>query len=152
MSENTTNPVSYPYSDEYMIFDENTKRYILTSKYVYEKIGVDMEAALKERAAINIQILTQRFLTEVSDDIYDYIHRHNVNTSRQDYWIACIPSLRSIIQKAMDQQFVYSRLNGLLGYSADKDVQAQTICPKAQNTLSQIVPELGISILYTGGI
>lgn len=144
--------VSYPYSDEYMVFDENTHRYVLTTKYVYDKIGVDMEGALKEREAINPQVLANRFLVEVSDDIYDFIHKHNVNTARQDYWIAGIPSLRKIIQKAMEQQFVYSRLNGLLGYSSDKDVQAQAVCPKAVNTLSQIVPELGISILYTGGI
>ena len=146
------NPINYPYSDEYMVFDEATKRYVLTTKYVYDKIGVDMEGALKEREAINPQILAQRFLTEVSDDIYDFIHKHNVNTVRQDYWIATVPSLRNIIQKAMEQQFVYSRLNGLLGYSADKDVQTQAVCPKAQNTLAQNVPELGISILYTGGI
>ena len=144
--------ISYPYSDEYMVFDEDTKRYVLTTKYVYDKIGVDMEGTLKEREAINAQVLANRFLVEVSDDIYDFIHKHNVNTARQDYWIASIPSLRKIIQKAMEQQFVYSRLNGLLGYSSDKDVQAQAVCPKAVNTLAQIVPELGISILYTGGI
>jgi predicted P-loop ATPase len=144
--------VSYPYSDEYMVFDETTNRYVLTTKYVYDKIGVDMEGALKEREAINTQILANRFLVEVSDDIYDFIHKHNANTARQDYWIAVVPSLRNIIQKAMEQQFVYSRLNGLLGYSADKDVQTQAVCPKAQNTLAQIAPELGISILYTGGI
>lgn len=144
--------VSYPYSDEYMVFDDATKRYVLTTKFVFDKIGVDMEGALKEREAINATVLANRFLVEVSDDIYDFIHKHNVNTARQDYWIAVVPSLRNIIQKAMEQQFVYSRLNGLLGYSSDKDVQPQTVCPKAQNTLAQIIPELGVSILYTGGI
>lgn len=146
----TVNPVRYPYSDEYMIFDEDTKRYVLTPKYVYDKIGVDMEGALKEREAINATVLANRFLVEVSDDIYDFIHNHNVNTTRQDYWIAVVPSLRNIIQKAMEQQFVYSRLNGLLGYSSDKETQDKRICPKAINTLSQTVCELGQSILYTG--
>ena len=146
----TVNPVRYPYSDEYMIFDEDTKRYVLTPKYVYDKIGVDMEASLKERAAINPQILAQRFLTEVSDDIYDFIHEHSVYNARQDCLIATVPSLRQIMQKAMEQQFVYSRLNGLLGYSSDKETQDKRICPKAINTLSQTVCELGHSILYTG--
>ena len=144
--------MQYPYSDEYMIFDEETNRYILTPKYVLDKIGVDMEGALNERNAVNPQIMAQRFLTEVSDDIYEFIHNHNMDNAKQDCLIAKCPSLRKIIQKAMDQQFVYSRLNGLLGYSSERDVQAQRICPKAQDTLLQTVPELGFSILYTGRI
>lgn len=143
---------NYPYSDEYMVFDEETGRYVLTTKYVLDKIGVDIEGALNERNAVNPQVMAQRFLTEISDDIYEFIHAHNFYNARQDYLIAVVPSLRKIIQKAMDQQFLYSRLNGLLGYSTDKDEQEQRISPKAQDTLLQIVPELGISILYTGGI
>jgi hypothetical protein len=66
--------------------------------------------------------------------------------------IACIPSLRLIIQKAMGQQLLYSRMNGFMAYSADKDKQFMAICPKARQTLLQVVPEIGISILYTGVI
>lgn len=144
--------MTYPYSDEYMIFDETTKRYVLTAKYVFDKMGVDLKSTINERNGINADILINRFLTEVSDDIYEYIHEHNVNNCKQDMLIAYVPSLRQIIQKAMDQQLLYSRLNGLLGYSADKDVQMQAVCPKAKNTLLQTVPELGYSILYTGVI
>lgn len=144
--------MTYPYSDEYMTYDEESKRYVLTSKYVLDKIGVDMEGALNERDAVNPQIMAKRFLTEVSDDVYEFIHAYNVDTYKQDLLIAHVPSLRKIIQKAMDQQFLYSRLNGVLGYSADKEVQTQRICPKAKETLAQVVPELGYSILYTGRI
>lgn len=142
--------IIYPYSDEYMIFDEESKRYVLTSKYVLEKLGVDLEGALSERKAVNAQILANRFLVEVSDDIYEFIHSHSLYTVEQDYIIATVPSLRGIIQKAMGQQFVYSRLNGLLGYSVETEKQNNRICPKAKDTLGQIVPELGHSILYTG--
>ena len=142
--------IAYPYSDEHMIFDEESKRYVLTSKYVFEVLGVDLEGALSERQAVNAQIMAKQFLTEVSDDIYNYIHLYSANNERQDYLIATIPSLRKIIQKAMGQQFIYSRLNGLLGYSVEVEKQQAKICVKAQETLSQTVPELGFSILYTG--
>ncbi len=142
----------YPYSDEYMTFDEESQRYVLTNKYVFEKLGVDLEGALSERKAVNAQILANRFLVEVSDDIYEFIHLHSFYTERQDYLIATVPSLRNIMQKAMGQQFLYSRLNGLLGYSSELEKQQHRICPKAKDTLGQIVPELGRSILYTGGI
>ena len=142
--------IIYPYSDEYMIYEENSKRYVLTSKYVFEVLGVDLEGALSERKAVNAQVMAKQFLTEVSDDIYDFIHSHNIDTYRQDYLIAKAPSLRKIIQKAMGQQFIYSRLNGLLGYSVEQEKQQARICPKAKDTLAQIVPEFGFSILYTG--
>ena len=142
--------MNYPYSDEHMIFDEESNRYVLTSKYVFEVLGVDLEGALAERQAVNAQIMAKHFLEEVSDDIYNFIHLHSANNARQDYIIATIPSMRKIIQKAMGQQFIYSRLNGLLGYSVEKEKQQSKICPKAQETLSQTIPELRISILYTG--
>lgn len=147
-----TATINYPYSDEYMVFDESTHRYVLTAKYVLDKMGIDLEKAINERNGINPQILINRFLEEASDDIYKFIHAHNANTQKQDMFIAIVPSLRPIIQKALDQQLMYSRLNGLLGYSADKDKQAQRICPKAIDTLGQMVCELGHSILYTGAI
>lgn len=143
---------NYPYNDDYMYFDNERNRYVLTSKCVLDKYGIDMESALSERKAVNAQIMAQAFLREVSDDIYDYIHEHNADTHRQDTLIAFVPSLRNIIQTAMEKQFLYSRLNGLLGFSAVKEEQEQSVCPKAVKALGQIVPELGFSILYTGVI
>lgn len=143
---------SYPYNDDYMVFDEDSNRYVLTTKCVLDKFGVDLEGSLSERKAVNAQILANAFLREVSDDIYEYIHTYNANTHKQDMLIAYVPSLRKIIQKAMEKQFMYNKLNGILGFSAVKDEQAQGICPKSVKELEQIVPELGFSILYTGVI
>lgn len=142
--------INYPYSDEYMIYNESTKRYVLTNEYVFAKMGIDLTSAINERNVMNPQALLNRFLEEVSDDIYEYIHTHSIYNELQDYYIAVIPSLRGIIQKAMDKQLMYSRLNGLLGYSSNKDVQSQAICPKAKDILNTVVPELGVSILYRG--
>ena len=142
----------YPYNDDYMFFDSASNRYILTPKCILDKYGVDMESALSERKAVNAQVMVQSFLREVSDDVYDFIHEHNVNTHKQDMLIAYVPSLRRIVQTAMEKQFLYNRLNGILGFSAVKDEQDQAVCPKAKKALEQIAPELGFSILYTGVI
>lgn len=145
-----SNTITYPYSDDYMVFDEKTNRYILTEKYTVDVMGLDLEGAINERNGINPQILIKRFLTDVSDDIYEFIHLHSCDNVQQDTLIALCPSLRPIIQKAMDQQLMYARFNGLLGYSADKDKAAVRFCPKAVETLNTIIPELGRSILYSG--
>lgn len=144
--------LEYPYSDEYMIFDENTQQYVLTNEYVLNKMGIDLSASINERNGINPQIMVNRFLADISDDIYGFIHSFNVNAQIQNSLIAHCPSLRDIIQKAMDKQLLYSRFNGLLGYSADKDKQENRICPSAKSILAQVVPELGRSILYSGRI
>ena len=142
--------MTYPYSDEYMIFKEETGRYVLTSKFIFDKYGIDLASQLNTRDAQNPQILADVFLEEVSDDIYNLIHEYGKNNDRQDFLIAKVPSLRTIIQKAMGQQFLYSRFNGLLAYDSNKDVSAVAVCNKAVKTLMQTVPELGFCILYTG--
>lgn len=144
--------MTYPYSDNFMVFDELSKRYVLTNDYVMQRLGVDLAGTANERGLVNPSTAVQHLLEEVSDDIYNFIHAHNANTEKQDLLIAHVPSLRLIIQKAMGQQLLYSRMNGFMSYSADKDKQFMAICPKARQTLLQIVPELGFSILYTGVI
>lgn len=144
--------MTYPYSDNFMIFDEESKRYVLTNEYVRQRLGIDLLNGANERDFANAEIAVKHFLEEVSDDIYNFIHAHNVNTEKQDYLIENIPSLRSIMQKAMGQQVIYSRMNGMLAYSSDKEKQFMAVCPKAKQTLLQVVPEIGISILYTGVI
>lgn len=143
---------TYPYNDDYMYFDSDSNRYVLTPKCLLDKFGVDLESVLSERKAVNAQVMVQAFLREVSDDIYDFIHEYNADTHKQDMLIAYVPSLRKIIQTAMEKQFLYNRLNGVLGFSAVKEEQDQAVCPKAVKALGQIVPELGFSILYTGVI
>lgn len=144
--------MNYPYSDDFMVFDEENKRYVLTNEYVRQRLGIDLIGSANERDFSNAEIAIKHFLEEISDDIYNFIHAHNVNTAKQDYLIANVPSLRNIMQKAMGQQVIYARMNGMLAYSTDKDKQYMSVCPKSQQTLLQIVPEIGISILYTGVI
>ena len=76
-----SNTITYPYSDDYMVFDEKTNRYILTEKYTVDVMGLDLEGAINERNGINPQILIKRFLTDVSDDIYEFIHLHSCDNA-----------------------------------------------------------------------
>jgi DNA integrity scanning protein DisA with diadenylate cyclase activity len=134
----------------YLVYNEYTGRYLLTAQYVSEKMGFNLQASILERGGESSAILIERFLEEASDDIYDYIHSFSIYNERQDYWIRTFDSAKKILQKAMDKQLMYSRLNGILGYSSSKDVQAQRICPKAIDVLNTVIPELGVSLLYTG--
>lgn len=144
--------IVYPYDDDYMIFDQSSKHYVLTEKCITDKLGIDIAGRINSRNAINQQAMISRLLRLVSGHVYNFIHTYNVNTEKQDYFIAKIPSLRPIIQSAMEEQFLYVSQVGDLSRSSDKEKRALYMDEQAKMQLSQIIPELGFSILYTGRI
>lgn len=141
----------YPYDDEYMIFDKTTGRYILTEKCVIERIGIDLSARLNERNGINPTALIQRYLKRTSTMVYNYIHQHN-DSRIQDLLIAKVPSLRRIIQEALEDQFLYIATVGDISLSTDKEKRELSIDKNCKEDLLQTVPELGTTILYTGDL
>lgn len=148
----TTNPITYPYSDEYMVFDNVTNHYILTEKYVTEILAIDLDERITDRTTINPQAMKNRLLRMASNHVYNFIHEHNINAEMQDYWISVTPSLRPIIQQAMGEQLTYILQVGDLTRSADLSKRSVWFDKSAQDILAQTVPELGTSILYTGRI
>ena len=45
--------MTYPYSDDYMVFEPNSKRYILTEKDVSDYLAIDLTARLKNKNVVN---------------------------------------------------------------------------------------------------
>lgn len=141
-----------PYSDDYMLWDENTHHYILTEKALIERVGLNLRARMGDRSLITPEIAIKSFNTTVSDMIYQFIHEHNIDNSTQDMLIATVPELRRIIQKAMELQAVYVSVQGNLYMSTKPEERAVAIDYMAKSTLGTVVPCLGISILYTGAL
>ena len=139
-----------PYSDDYMIWDENTHHYILTEKALIEKVGLNLRARMGDRSLITPEIAIKSFATTVSDMIYQFIHEHNVDNARQDFLIGTVPELRRIIQRAMELQAVYVSVQGNLYLSTKAEERAVAIDYLAKSILGTVVPCLGISILYSG--
>lgn len=142
--------ITYPYSDEYMIFDEQSNRYVLTERYVLDALGVDLQNIVNDRNAVNAQAMVQRILRTVSNAVYNEIHRYNVNTAVQDQLIMYVPSARDKIKRAMAEQLLYFMENGDLSRSTDVDKRALSFDKNALAVLEEILPEVGISLLYTG--
>lgn len=144
--------ITYPYNDDYMIFDESINRYVLTEKCITDKLGIDIAGRINARNAVNQQAMISRLLRLVSEHVYNFIHEHNVNTEKQDRFIAKVPSLRRIVQEAMEEQFLYVSQVGDLSRSPDKEKRLIYMDEQAKMILGRIVPELGFSILFTGRI
>lgn len=136
--------MTYPYSDDYMVFEPNSKRYILTEKDVSEYLAIDLTARLKNKNLVN------SLLNQVSLQVYRYIHQFNMNTQAQDYVIAKTCDGRRIIKEAMEQQLIYFLTNGDLSRSTDEYKRELWFDEVAKETLFQPIREIGTSICYSG--
>ncbi len=139
-----------PYSDDYLFYDENTNHYVLTEKALTDNIGVNLRERMAESALVNPEVAIKSFTRTVSDMIYQFIHEHNVDNARQDCLIATVPELRQIIQRAMEYQAIYVLNVGNLYLSTKPEERAVAIDYLAQSILGNVVPCLGISIIYGG--
>ncbi len=139
-----------PYSDDYLFYDETTGHYVLTEKALVENVGVNLRERMAETALVNLDTAIKSFTRTVSDMIYQFIHEHNVDNRKQDHLIATVAELRQIIQKAMEYQAVYVLNVGNLYLSVKPEERAVAIDFLAQSVLGNVVPCLGISIIYGG--
>lgn len=146
------NMQKYPYSDDYMRYDEITGHYILTERALIERLGMDLRARMSATSTVNPENVIENFLCTVSDMVYEYVHAFNVDNYRQDCWIAAVPEFRQILQKAMEYQAMYVSHVGNLYLSTDANERENAIDALCKGVLGTVVPRLGVSILYAGVI
>ncbi len=141
-----------PYSDDYLFYDEVSGHYVLTEKALIENVGINLRERMAEGALITPETAIKSFTRTVSDMIYQFIHEHNVDNTRQDCLIATVPELRRIVQQAMEYQAVYVANVGNLYLSTKPEERLNAIDYLAKSVLANTVPCLGCSILYAGVI
>lgn len=135
---------NYPLTDEFMVYDYTTHRYVLTDKDVFENLGINLSARIKNPTAV------RSLLNQISAQVYDFIHEHNVNNRFQDFVIAVTESGRQIIKRAMEEQLKYVLMVGDLSRSTDREKRAMWFDMNAERELSQPICEVGCSVLYAG--
>lgn len=144
-----TTTQTYPYSDDFMIYDEQSNRYVLT-----EQAMIDWGFALREQVegagVVNPELALKGFFRVVSDTVYAFIHRYSMRNQFQDEQIACNPELRPIIYRAMIYQAMYMYYNGNLSLSTKPEERNNAIDMTCQDILNTYIPSLGTNILYTG--
>ena len=140
---------TYPYSDDYMVYDKITGRYVLTEAAFIE-FGYDIRSQIIDGGMASPEQIIKGFFRTVSDTVYGYIHKFSANNMRQDTLIRKVPSLRPIIMQAMIYQAAYMYLNGNLLLSTKPEERERAIDDTCIEMLNQTVPEIGTSILYTG--
>ena len=136
--------MNYPYSDEFMIYDFVTHRYVLTEKDVTDNLGVDIFKRLKNNNVI------KSVLNQVSLQVYNYIHQFNEDNKAQNFLIAKTEDGRRIIKDAMEQQLIYFLTVGDLSRTTDKEKRSMWFDEQAKQVLLQDIKEIGTTICYQG--
>ncbi len=135
----------YPYSDDLMRFDEESRQYVITEEGL-RRNGCELRANLADTVTTSADLIIDAFLHGVSEVIYAYIHDFNVDNEIQDAVISTVPGMRNVIYRALCAQGKYTYLNGALEYSAKKEEQEMAVSPVAKAILKNS------GILYTGNL
>lgn len=155
--------MTYPYSDEEMVYNYEEHRYVITKEYVFNKTGIDLDRVLNPGYTSTPQKLSEQVLDEISSEIYNWVYEHNQNNLYQEFVMAKSPDFRVYLKRALLEQVLYVLRNGdLLQYSGVNLKTGQVIDPKlltersiainAKRELNKIIPGYGIAITYQGTI
>lgn len=138
-----------PYSDENLRYDENKHKYYLTEQALINE-GIDIRGRIAEGSATSPEYVINGFINRVSAVIYSHIHEFNADNKHQDFLISHIPSARNMIFNALINQAIYMYRNGDLTLSIKDEERQKAYDNVALSELNTTLPEIGVSILYTG--
>lgn len=98
--------------DSDLIFNEETKRYYLTSNYVYNKLGTDLSKILYDELDTNKYTLPQRTIEYACDELYDFIEDNAVDSESSLYAVTQNHDMHNALKKALGYELLYFIQNG----------------------------------------
>jgi len=150
---------TYPYDDDYMTYDFDTHKYILTNQAVLDDLNINLITTLDPTNSASAQGNVQKFLKRISDIIYREIYKVSTNMYWVEYCMAKCPSARQKIKDAMEEQIESFMFNGDLSVYSGIDMKKNTVmpdisnrilCANARAILEQPLIETGLPLLYSG--
>ncbi len=138
------NPDSMQYSNDFMSFDPETGRFVLTEKAINERCGINIRARLSVDKTIIPEVVINKLCRTASDMIYNYIHSFSVHNRRQDELIVARQELRRAVESAMEYQIEFLLANGDLYMSTEQKDIGNEIHRMSKEVL------LNSGILYCG--
>lgn len=151
--------MTYPFDDEYMRYDYDEHRYILTERAVLDKNNINLTERLNYGGDVNRERIADIFLDEVSEIVYNEIYNYSSQPAIPEYQIAKIPSARNAIMRAMLKQVDYVLVNGFLNQYGGVDfkkgakmenVADRYLAPLAKSILTRPLIETKVPLMYAG--
>lgn len=152
-----------PYDDELMIYNRTMHQYELTSKGVFQALGINLDADVdNESETANQSSEAIRLLKKVSRTVYNYLYAECMNPSWQCFDLATLPFLRQYVYEMLVAQLEYmldngdpaakSGINVATGHWIDTDILRgrARYAPDLVLMGDRFLPELGRALKYVG--
>lgn len=138
-----------PYSDERMTWDDYDRRYYLTEESL-KKAGLDLRGRYTAQGVGDPGAVIQSIIRICTDTVYGYMHGYAFRTDLQDAAIATIEEARRKIYAALMAMIVPLARYGDRRDSVEKGERDIAIPEGVKNALSELIPGLGHSLIYSG--
>lgn len=120
--------------DSDLTFNQETKRYYLTSNYVYNKLGTDLSKILYDELDTNRATLVQRTIEYACDELYDFVEDNAIDGESSKYAVTQNLAMHNALKKALGYQLLYFIQNGDISQEAG-NVMSDTVSARAIQTL-----------------
>ena len=118
--------MTYPYSDDYMIYDYNAHMYYLTPKAVMDIVGENLDTRLNTYGDTNTSTIAERFCRESAESLYDYIRDTCLSYSVMEFIMACDGRMRDKVKEMLVAIMRYHLKNGKIEEFNGMNVQKGT--------------------------
>lgn len=108
--------------DNGMIYDDLVKRYRLSSEFVNDEMGIDLNAILFDEFETNPVKLQERTLKYTRDMVYDYMRMNCADYSYACELIENNMNLFLLFRDVLRYQLIFFIQNGDSGISVDGDI------------------------------
>lgn len=125
--------------DSDLTFNSETKRYYLTSDYVYNKMGTDLNKILYDGLDTNKATLVQRTIEYACDQLYDFIEDNAISAKSTLYAVTQNNNYHEAMKKA-------------LGYQLNYFIQNGDVSQESGHQMSETVSSRAIQILKAKGL
>lgn len=154
--------MTYPFNDNSMVYDYNRHMYILTQKGVLDELGINLDLELNTADDANPSRLVDRFLTKVSQTVYNYYYQDSANNAWQTMQIAKNPEIREQFKEVLLAQVLYVLANGFINLYSGVNVakgSAMNVNVLRSNAKvadevvtfgERIISNVGVCLLYAG--
>lgn len=140
------------YSDNYLSYDMLRHRYVLTEKYVEEKMNVSLSEILDTSGnVLDVSNMSNILLSRVSMQIYNYIYNWTALKNECERRLALDETLRQPLMDAMAEQLIYIINNGDIASYAGINMSNGMVINQHDKRLSEIAP-IAKDIIINAGI
>lgn len=150
--------ITYPLSDNYMVYDYHTHMYYITPDGVMNVLGVNLNEELESFGQANNTTQALRFCKKASQVVYSYIRQGTWSYSYIEYIMAKDGRLRDRIERMLLAQIEYCLVNGFVsaysGINVAKGTAMRiedlrddfTVAKEVVDEVNDILPEYGFCL------